>query len=319
MTIIGMIAIGIVSAGARFAGHRFGQGIHLRDPSLVRMEENYLREREDLRAIAAREPETRAKSINAEPFLRERIAAFERAVLALEGVGVASGLEVVGRPPARDFGRWVTSGIRFRAGRTASELAEALAGLELPDGSWVEDLRCDAGGCRIAVSAAALKPEASPRFRSGPSTARALPPKPWWPPDASRWERVRELREEISRLRATVNEVGTMRAAQREGESLDALLRALGSDWYRAEILDCLAAARAAGLSEFGIRRADTGIEIAVTRRDEMDAQLSSRGFEEVSSRAEAGTTYVRYRRHGGPARSTDFVFGLPVGTSPMR
>lgn len=106
-------------------------------------------------------------------------------------------------------------------------------------------LRCDAGGCT-----GTLTPPQWPtrRARGTPPGLADLPPRPWWPPEAGRWERVRD---ELTTLESARAALGPLAGIKRRQEELQALHAAVDAAWSSSELVaDAARDALAAGAAK---------------------------------------------------------------------
>jgi hypothetical protein len=268
-----------------------------------------------LRARATLAPDLRERYGKAERYHAEQVAVFERAVSGLEGVGLAAGLELLERLPDRRAGGWTTSSLRFRAGRSPSELLDRIATLNIPDGAWVEAASCTALDCSVVLSAA--NKELAPR-RVTAREPPTLPPKPWWPSRANRWERARETRDEVIRLQEEVADVDAKASVYHQAEALESVRLALRSEPFRAELIQLLRVLEGAGVSGFAVDRVETGFEITVRGAPELKEPLGRLGLPEVARVSDTGMTYRLRRRRD--ERSLRFVVPgeMPPGASVL-
>jgi hypothetical protein len=162
------------------------------------------------------------------------------------------GLAVVERLPARPAALLLSevTGVRLQREGSVATVLSALDKLDVPHGAWIDDIRCTTAGCSVSVSFFARLSDPAP----GPAAPEL--PRPWWPPDRRRWERIQELEADRMALAASLGELGGLKLRQtRHVKSLEIMHR-IEPDAFRAgRILAIAETAVEAGVRAFEVRR----------------------------------------------------------------
>ncbi|WP_242345284.1 hypothetical protein [Anaeromyxobacter terrae] len=287
--------------------------VHWRDPALLRAEEELEAQLRTLRALERSLEPLRATAAEDERALKQRAAALARAVGGLEDVVVAAGLELEERLPARKNGRWTTTSVRVRTGPKPAELLDLVGRISLPEGAWLEAARCTGAGCSLVLSAATREePQRSPTA----ARPRQLPPKPWWPPSAKVWDRVRQASEECTRLTTAVNELNVLRETQQAGTLVELVIGATRNEEHRTVIARAVGAALAAGMTEVEVMRRPEGLHVSVPQRSAaLRSRLDDLGRISEERSTKSATTYVLTLGRG-QVRSVGWSTDLPAGYS---
>lgn len=290
--------------------------VHLHDPALVDLEEKLDRELAQLRVLSAAIPAERARCANGESLRAERAEVFARAVRDLERAGIDAGLEVRERLAIRGRSAWSTTAIRFGwAGPSVAALEAALGRVRLPEGAWIEAAGCGRGECTAVLSAATIRLSPVASYAQPPPRSPSLPAKPWWPPDARRWERIRELQDERLHLLPALNDLGRLQRVQEDADRMEDVLRVLRSARFAADVLDCVSIARAAGAREFEVARVDGALQVTTAAPvPDLELRLRSSGFTVANLGTTPVTTYRMRLRY--PERNGGEGPGMPPGTS---
>lgn len=205
----------------------------------------------------------------------EKLAAFQEELRLAEDF-----LDTVGRrsgfaPSGRDR---TSREVRFSRSGPAPESLERLAALELPRGARVRWVRCDAEGCAFALRT--LVPV--DRVREGLPVREEFcggrpPERPWWPPHAARWDRVRELQAQCEQLRGTLPEATGVKQL---GSDVQFLLAALARDERSPAIVAAAVAAGGAGAQSFEVTWSGGGVRLSIPDASvELAARLTRRGL----------------------------------------
>lgn len=101
-------------------------------------------------------------------------------------------------------------------------------------------LRCDGEGCSATLTRA--RP-LEPRGARPPLTAADLPPRPWWPPEASRWDRAKARLAGLEADRAALGPLADLKPRTARLRTLEQALAAarLRSDLVLGAVLDAQA------------------------------------------------------------------------------
>lgn len=287
--------------------------VHWRDPALLKAEAELEAQLRTLRTLERSLEPLKATAAEDERALEQRATALARAVDGLEDVVVAAGLELEERLPTRKNGRWTTTSVRVRAGASPAELMDLVGRMSLPEGAWLEAARCIGAGCSLVLSAATRE---EPQRTPTAARPRELPPKPWWPPSAKVWDRVRQASEECTRLTTVINELNVLRETQQAGTLVELVMGATRNEEHRTVIARAVGAAVAAGMAEVEVMRRPEGIHVAVPQRSAaLRSRLDDVGRIQEERSGESATTYVLTLRRGH-ARSLGWPTDLPAGYS---
>lgn len=208
-----------------------------RDPALGALEGRLQAETVELQAIqgnlagfAEEDALLRAQTADLEARL-EAVSTPERLRAALSAAGLPEGrTEALGEP--RVVMRLAPGG------EAATALALGLGEAGLP--AALGALRCDGQGCSATLTTA---PPVRVRGHP-PLTTADLPPRPWWPPDASRWERAKSSLAGLVASRAALGALADLkvRAARLHAMEQAAATARVRTDLVLGAVLDAQAA-----------------------------------------------------------------------------